>query len=236
MKNGIKIAVALVLAVILGGLSMGCIDKTMEDTWSPEEIVVPEVLPEEFNGSEEFEGTTIVIELVIVEVEPEVEVITYKYNPVLTYDCVYIAYPENLVGFDTIGERAHIYQVALDKVVEKYESDITYQKKIYRYYQRLLDKYAKTYEQVGNTILTDSDSHIWDVTAFNFTSPWGVRDLGNGSFSFDISKGKVSFSGSEDIASGGYVNVTSEGATISDMYYTYMGNNATLTGNTEVSF
>jgi hypothetical protein len=115
--------------------------------------------------------------------------------------------------------------------------DKSYTEFYHTLYQDKQDSYEKLYCTLGNKILTDENEPIVRcIGAFNFTSPWGNRTLGNGSFVYDTYQGKVSFVGSEEIASGGAVFVTEEGAIISNMYYTYMGNNATLAGNTEVTF
>jgi hypothetical protein len=239
MKKGITIGLALVFAVMVGGLSMGCIDSTIEDAFIPEVVEVVEVVV----VPEEVESTTIVVEIVIVEVE-EVEVITYKltYNP-----CITVLYPDNVAGFDTIEERANELQGRLDAKISSIGTNTAgqyhianpkaYSEFYQEYYQDELDGYIKMYCTLGNKILTDDNEPIVrSIGAFNFTSPWGKRSLGNGSFVYDTYEGKVSFVGSEEIASGGAVFVTEEGAIISNMYYTYMGNNATLPGNTGVTF
>jgi hypothetical protein len=216
MKKGITISIALVLAVIVGGLSMGCIDAPGIPAAPeiPDVVDIPEVV-----------NTPIVVEIVVVDVTgSEVEVITYKYYPILVYSGCYVEYPDNVAGFDTPKERAYIYQGMLnDKMDSLYEKGIAQQRyqcwgdKSYTefyhgFYQDKLDKYTKLYCGLGNRILTDSnDPIVKDVGAFNFTSPWGPRNLGNGSFVYDTYQGKVSFVG-EEIASGGAVQVTGEGA------------------------
>lgn len=237
MKKGLTIGIISALfLVVVGGLSMGCID-------APEVPEVVEVV-KVVEVPEEVVTTMTVIELVIVEVVEEVEVITYKlaYNP-----CITVLYPENLAGFDTIEERANKLQSMLDAKISTIGTNTggqyhvanpkAYSEFYQGYYQDELDGYIKMYSTLGNKIMTDEyDPIVRCIGAFNFTSPWGNRSLGNGSFIYDTYEGKVSFVGSEEIASGGAVFVTEEGAIISNMYYTYMGNNATLAGNTEVTF
>jgi hypothetical protein len=242
MKAQITIGIAVVFAVIVGGLSMGCLDAPDIPAAPeiPDVVDIPTVPPEVIT----------VVEVIVVEVTEvtEVEVITYKEYPVIVYCECTVEYPDNVAGFDTPKERAYIYQGMLnDKMDSLYADGIAQQRyqqwgdKSYTdfyhtFYQDKLDKYTKLYCGLGNRILTDTnDPIVRDVGAFNFTSPWGPRNLGNGSFIYDTYQGTVSFVG-EEIASGGAVTVNASGATIGNMYYTYMGNNATLPGETNVTF
>jgi hypothetical protein len=154
MKNGIKIAVTLVLAILVGGLSMGCID-------APVKVPVINITDPAELPSEVFNGTTIVVEIVMVDI-PEVVAESYilTYNPYIT-----VLYPENIVGWDTIEERAYMYQAKLNFMVNYYEGYQGYEFKgrsefYHRYYQGKQDKYQRMMNYVGNTILTDSEYTI----------------------------------------------------------------------------
>jgi hypothetical protein len=212
MKKGITIAVIAVLAVIVGGLSMGCIDAPDIPVAPliPDVVDIPTVTPEVIT----------VVEVIVVEIPvSEVEVITYKEYPTLEYTACYVEYPDNVAGFDTPCERAAILQVQLNSKLDMvYDGKITQQRYQYRgeqafvefyteAYQDKLDKYVKLYCGLGNRILTDSNDPIkLSVGNFNFTSPWGPRNLGNGSFVYDTYMGTVGFVG-ENIASGRAVTV-----------------------------
>jgi hypothetical protein len=237
MKTQITIVVVAVMAVIVGGLSMGCIDAPVEVIEVPEVVEVVEVVE-----------VLLVVE--VIEITPsEVEVITYKVYPVINYCECTVEYPDNVAGFDTPKERAYIYQSMLDDKMDtlydegiaqqRYQSwgDKSYTEFYHGLYQDKQDSYQKLYCGLGNKIMTDGDSLVTrDVGAFNFTSPWGPRNLGNGSVVFDLYTGKVNFIGSVDIASGEYMGLTGNSTVISNMFYTYMGNNATLPGETEITF
>lgn len=248
MKNGVTIGIAFIVALILGGFGAVVYMDEPEVIEIPEITLVPEELPSEFNGSQVFENTTIVVEIVMVEVVEVVEEV--KVYPTLVYCTCDVEYPDNVIGWDTPCERAAMLQAELDTMTDSiYEGKVVQQRYQYKgkqamldfyaaHYQSKLDSYINLYCAIGNMILSDSEDYETTLTVagFNFTSPWGDRNLGNGSFTFDTNREVVSFVGINETASGKYVTANETGAIIEGMFYTYLGNDATLPGNTEVTF
>jgi hypothetical protein len=170
MKKGIAI-VGIVIVALIGGISMGCIGTAPVDVIEPDNggltekglQVKADVAERQARGFVQYTGAT---ELVVVAVVG-IELVVVEYVPVLTYSDVSIEYPENLAGYDTIAQRAAIYEQALIEQLEAMDtltvsqylppSTTAYDEFYTAFWQDKLDNYAKMYNMVGNKILTDED-------------------------------------------------------------------------------
>jgi hypothetical protein len=162
MKKGITLALALVFAVMVGGLSMGCIDKTVEDAF------IPEVTVEEIAEEPIIIGGLPVPPMTEEPTVVDKPIVVYK--PTLVYSKGYVKYPENLAGFDTIRERAIKYQAMLDKKMAAMETLTVsqylspngkpYEEFYLGLYQQKLDDYTAMYLKLGNKVLSDGGYRI----------------------------------------------------------------------------
>ena len=180
MKKGIAVSLLVVATILVGGLSMGCIDAPVVIPDEPEDNcgltakglqVKADVAERQARGFVQYTGENMTgyIPPVVGEVTLIPEVWTSL--PVISYCRCFASIPENVAGFDTPMERAYIYQAMLN---DKMDSIGTItggqyvrsgQKEAYismyqRYYQTLQDKYQRMYCGVGNRVLTDGNFSI----------------------------------------------------------------------------
>ena len=185
MNKGIAVSLLVVATILVGGLSMGCIDAPVVIPDEPEDNggltakglqVKADVEERQARGFVQYTGET------PVNTTSEVEVITYKEQPVISYCGCFVLYPGNVAGFDTPIERAYLYQTMLNAKVASMDiskqysqsgGETAYLEFYLNYYQGLQDKYEKMYCGVGNKVIGDFDCG-------NFTIEEG-NSTGNGS-------------------------------------------------------